>query len=259
MGVCTYGSGKGRCMITYLWFHTDVSGPGTSALLWQGVTWSWYFKHCKGRRKGSCLGARLITSGGFYSPVPLQRVHCRLWADCGAHAELRNCGEHPTRGAKVTTPKVAVARCWLPPSNLNFGNSFGRLALPWQPWWGYRGLPGWTERLSCFLSLKSVGKVLQTLVLQQQQKVIVGLDLGGRKPNLRFNVHMLSPPRQQSLRRTSQGDYCASGKNNPWQAAVPAVAACLGSTGMCVDAVAPGWKHCEGEQNAGGKLSQEKL
>lgn len=30
------------------------------------------------------------------------------------------------------------------------------------------------------------------LVLQQQQKVIVGLDLGGRKQNLHFNVHMLS-------------------------------------------------------------------
>lgn len=47
---------------------------------------------------------------------------------------------------------------------------------------------------SCLHSLKSVGKVLQTLVLQQQQKVIVGLDLGGRKQNLHFNVHVLFPP-----------------------------------------------------------------
>lgn len=30
---------------------------------------------------------------------------------------------------------------------------------------------------------------------------------------------------------------------------MPAVAACLGSTGVCADAVAPGWKHCEGEQS----------
>lgn len=50
------------------------------------------------------------------------------------------------------------------------------------------------QRTVCRHSLKSAGKVLQKLRLQQQQQVIVGLDLGGRKQNLHFNVHMVCPP-----------------------------------------------------------------
>lgn len=99
----------------------------------------------------------LLTSDDFYSPVPLQKAPCGLWTDCGAQAELRNCDEHPTSSAEVT-PKVAVARCWLPPSNLNLGNSSGRIALPLQPRWGCRGLPGWIKGLSAVIHWNLLGR-----------------------------------------------------------------------------------------------------
>lgn len=71
-----------------------------------------------------------------------------------------------------------------------FWKFFWQDVLTLKPWWGCWGLPGWPQRLSCLGSLKSVGEVLWLLLLQQQ--VVTGLDLGGRKQNLHFNVHMLS-------------------------------------------------------------------
>lgn len=94
---------------------------------------------------------------------------------------------------------------------------------------------------------------------QQQQQVIVGLDLGGRKQNLHFNVHMLSPPSNSPYVEPPKGIICASGKNNPCRAAVPAVAVCSGSTDVHADAVAPARKDCEGEPSSRGVTRAKSL
>lgn len=87
--------------------------------------------------------------------------------------------------------------------------------------------------------------------MQQQQKVITG-----QEAKSAFQCAYAPFLQQQS----SQGDYCASGKNNPSWTGVPAVAACSGNAGECMSAVTPGWKHCKDELRAsGGKVIPNKV
>lgn len=134
------------------------------------------------------------------------------------------------------------------PKQPKFWKLFWQDVLILKPWWGCWGLHGWPQRVSCLPSLRSVGKALWLLVLQQQQKVITGLDLGGRKQNLHFNVHMLSslsnsPPREIIVLLARI--ICAG---QVWS----------GNASVGIKAAAPGWKHCKDELRAWGKVIPNK-
>lgn len=250
MSVSTYTSGKGRFVLTYLWFHTSISG--LSILLsccdkvWPECGISRVSKEEERKVNNKLLLLELITSDDFCSPVSLQRVQCWLWAECRAQTEV----EDIPPAVQILLLRWEFPGAAWPWATYILEVSSGRMFSPWS--FGETAGVCLADPKGCLAFAHwNTGKVLWLLVLQ---KVITGPDLGGRKQNLHFNVHMLSsfsnsPPREIIMplaRIIHAGQVCLPGLR-AWEMPV------------CVNAVAPGWKHCKDEPGAWGKVIPNKV
>lgn len=224
--------------------HVNIRAKYAFLLLWQGVTWKWYFTCCEERRKKRCFGPRVNNKWQILLPSVIAEgamlAVSWMWSPDRAW-------KHPTSSADIT-PKVEISRCYLALSNLHFGSTSGRMFSPWslgEAWLG-----------SAWLIPKAVLPSLTELCWEGI--VVAGIAAAGH--------HRTRPGRQEAQfafycayalflqQQSSQGDYCASGKSNLCLTGVPVVAACSGNAGVCMNAVAPGWKHCKDEPRAWRKV-----